>query len=272
MATLRLAINGKSYSVDTDPQTSLLTVLRENLELTGSKYGCGEGMCGACTVLIDGKAQRSCITRVGSVSDKQITTIEGLATGEELHPVQQAFLDAGAMQCGYCTSGNDYVSRRPSEEKSVAEREPDYRLHGRQRLPLWNLFANRERDPEGGDYARIRDGERGEPMSAKQTSSDPMTADTTIAERVTAETNFEIPLEPERYELRAGAPYRFDLDRRDFFKFLGAGIVVVSILKPAMVAQESGSGRRRGESLPKEIDAWLHHWRKRQGHGLHGKG
>lgn len=105
MATLRLAINGKSYSVDTDPQTSLLAVLRENLDLTGSKYGCGEGMCGACTVLIDGKTQRSCITRVGSVSDKQITTIEGLAAGEQLHPVQQAFLDAGAMQCGYCTSG-----------------------------------------------------------------------------------------------------------------------------------------------------------------------
>jgi isoquinoline 1-oxidoreductase subunit alpha len=105
MSTLRLAINGKSYSVDTDPQTSLLTVLRENLDLTGSKYGCGEGMCGACTVLVDGKAQRSCVTRVGSVSDKQITTIEGLATGEQLHPVQQAFLDAGAMQCAYCTSG-----------------------------------------------------------------------------------------------------------------------------------------------------------------------
>ena len=80
-------------------------MLRENLDLTGSKYGCGEGMCGACTVLIDGKAQRSCVTRVGSVSGKQITTIEGLAAGEQLHPVQQAFLDAGAMQCGYCTSG-----------------------------------------------------------------------------------------------------------------------------------------------------------------------
>ena len=75
---------------------------------------------------------------------------------------------------------------------------------------------------------------------------------------MSAKTNFEIPLEAERYELRAGAPYRFDLDRRDFFKFLGAGIVVVSVLKPAMVAQESGGGRRRGESLPKEIDAWLH--------------
>ncbi len=105
MAVIRLTINEKSYSVDVDPQTSLLSILREQLDLTGSKYGCGEGQCGACTVLIDGKAQRSCITRVGSVSQKQITTIEGLANGEQLHPVQEAFLDAGAMQCGYCTSG-----------------------------------------------------------------------------------------------------------------------------------------------------------------------
>jgi aerobic-type carbon monoxide dehydrogenase small subunit (CoxS/CutS family) len=105
MATIHLAINGHSYPVDADPQTSLLTVLREHLDLTGSKYGCGEGQCGACTVLIDGKAQRSCITRIGTVAQKQITTIEGLAIGEQLHPVQEAFLDAGALQCGYCTSG-----------------------------------------------------------------------------------------------------------------------------------------------------------------------
>lgn len=105
MSTIRLAINQKSYSVDVDPQTSLLTVLRENLDLTGSKYGCGEGQCGACTVLIEGKAQRSCVTRVGSVGQKQITTIEGLAEGDQLHAVQRAFLDVGALQCGYCTSG-----------------------------------------------------------------------------------------------------------------------------------------------------------------------
>jgi isoquinoline 1-oxidoreductase subunit alpha len=105
MSTIHLAINDKSYSVETDPQTNLLTVLRDYLDLTGSKYGCGEGQCGACTVLIDGKAQRSCITRVGSVSGKQITTIEGLAKGDRLHPVQQAFLDEDAMQCAYCTSG-----------------------------------------------------------------------------------------------------------------------------------------------------------------------
>src|SRR6202007_2095282 len=77
----------------------------EHLDLTGSKYGCGEGQCGACTVLIDGRAQRSCITRAGSVSGKQITTIEGLAKGDQLHPLQQAFLDEDAMQCAYCTSG-----------------------------------------------------------------------------------------------------------------------------------------------------------------------
>jgi aerobic-type carbon monoxide dehydrogenase small subunit (CoxS/CutS family) len=105
MAKIRLAINQKPYSVDVDPQTSLLTVLREYLDLTGSKYGCGEGPCGACTVLIDGKAQRSCVTRVGAVEQKQVTTIEGLAEGDQLHAVQRAFLDLGALQCGYCTSG-----------------------------------------------------------------------------------------------------------------------------------------------------------------------
>jgi aerobic-type carbon monoxide dehydrogenase small subunit (CoxS/CutS family) len=105
MATIRLTVNAKSYTVEADPQTSLLSALREQLDLTGTKYGCGEGQCGACTVLIDGKAQRSCVTRVVGVSAKQITTIEGLASGEQLHPIQEAFLEAGAMQCGYCTSG-----------------------------------------------------------------------------------------------------------------------------------------------------------------------
>jgi nicotinate dehydrogenase subunit A len=105
MAVIHLTINERPYAVNADPQTSLLSVLREQLDLTGSKYGCGEGQCGACTVLIDGKAQRSCITRVGAVSQKHITTIEGLARGDQLHPVQEAFLEAGALQCGYCTSG-----------------------------------------------------------------------------------------------------------------------------------------------------------------------
>ena len=105
MAIIRLVVNGKTYTVDADAQTSLLSVLRDHLDLTGSKYGCGEGACGACTVLIDGRAQRSCITKVGAVAQKQITTIEGIASGDQLHPLQEAFLEAGAMQCAYCTSG-----------------------------------------------------------------------------------------------------------------------------------------------------------------------
>jgi len=105
MASMKLLINGQSHSVDADRDASLLSVLREQLDLTGSKYGCGEGQCGACTVLVDGKARRSCQTPVSAVSDKSITTIEGLAKGDSLHPVQQAFLDEGAMQCAYCTSG-----------------------------------------------------------------------------------------------------------------------------------------------------------------------
>jgi nicotinate dehydrogenase subunit A len=100
-----LLINGKTYVVDAEPNASLLSVLREQLDLTGSKYGCGEGQCGACTVLIDGKARRSCITRLQSVGSQTVTTIEGLAQGQHLHPVQQAFLDEDAMQCAYCTSG-----------------------------------------------------------------------------------------------------------------------------------------------------------------------
>ncbi len=106
MATVRqLNINGRVYATEADADASLLFVLRDHLDLTGSKYGCGEGQCGACTVLVDGKSRRSCITRVGDVAQKQITTIEGLAQGDRLHPVQQAFLDEGAMQCAYCTSG-----------------------------------------------------------------------------------------------------------------------------------------------------------------------
>jgi len=105
MSKVLLSINSRSYSLVVNPQTPLLAALRDYLDLTGSKYGCGEGQCGACTVLIDGMARRSCITNVGSVVGKQITTIEGLAQGEQLHPVQQAFLDVGAMQCAYCTSG-----------------------------------------------------------------------------------------------------------------------------------------------------------------------
>jgi isoquinoline 1-oxidoreductase subunit alpha len=100
-----LRINGARVRVDADADRSLLSVLRDDLELTGAKYGCGEGQCGACTVLLDGTAARSCITPVGAVGAKQITTIEGLEQNGKLHPLQEAFLEMGAMQCGYCTCG-----------------------------------------------------------------------------------------------------------------------------------------------------------------------
>ncbi|HSE15419.1 MAG TPA: (2Fe-2S)-binding protein [Pyrinomonadaceae bacterium] len=100
-----LNVNGKKLRVDVDAQTPLLYVLRDELNLTGTKYGCGEAKCGACTVLVDGQAMRSCVTPVGRVSGKQITTIEGMEQDGKLHPLQEAFLKADALQCGYCTSG-----------------------------------------------------------------------------------------------------------------------------------------------------------------------
>jgi len=100
-----LVVNGKRSSISVDPERPLLWVLRNELDLTGAKYGCGEGQCGACTVLIDGVAHRSCVTTAGSAAGKEITTIEGLADGSRLHPLQQTFIDCDALQCGYCTPG-----------------------------------------------------------------------------------------------------------------------------------------------------------------------
>jgi aerobic-type carbon monoxide dehydrogenase small subunit (CoxS/CutS family) len=100
-----LHVNGKTHEVRVDPDADLLTVLRNNLDLTGSKYGCGEGVCGACTVLLDGRPVRSCMMPVRSVEGKKITTIEGLQQGDKLHPVQEAFLETDPFQCSYCASG-----------------------------------------------------------------------------------------------------------------------------------------------------------------------
>jgi len=100
-----LDVNGKKLPVSVDSTASLLSVLRNHLGLTGTKFGCGEGECGACTVLINGEPTRSCITPVGKVAAKRINTIEGLEKEGRLHPLQEAFLKADAMQCAYCTSG-----------------------------------------------------------------------------------------------------------------------------------------------------------------------
>jgi aerobic-type carbon monoxide dehydrogenase small subunit (CoxS/CutS family) len=104
-STITFTVNGQARTVTTDPQRPLLEVLREDLKLTGTKYGCGEGQCRACTVLLNGKSVASCVTPVGDADKQTILTIEGLAQGGQLHLVQEAFLTEGAYQCGYCTPG-----------------------------------------------------------------------------------------------------------------------------------------------------------------------
>jgi aerobic-type carbon monoxide dehydrogenase small subunit (CoxS/CutS family) len=103
--SLKLQINGTPHNVKVEPERSLLSILRDELDLTGSKYGCGEGQCGACSVLVDGRPVRACITPVTATEGKQITTIEGLEKDGTLHPLQEAFITMGAMQCGYCIPG-----------------------------------------------------------------------------------------------------------------------------------------------------------------------
>jgi len=117
-------LNGQPTTLDTDDGRTLLWVLRTDLGLTGTKYGCGVGLCGSCTVVLDGKAARSCRTSLADVQGKEVTTIEGLARGGKLHPIQQAFVDHGGFQCGYCTPGmimNAYglllADPHPSREK-----------------------------------------------------------------------------------------------------------------------------------------------------------
>jgi aerobic-type carbon monoxide dehydrogenase small subunit (CoxS/CutS family) len=103
--SIAFTVNGQERTVASDPNRPLLDVLREDLELTGCKYGCGERQCGACTVLINGRPAYSCVTRVASVKGRKVETIESLTEGDKLHPVQEAFLKEGALQCGYCTPG-----------------------------------------------------------------------------------------------------------------------------------------------------------------------
>ncbi len=127
---ITLRVNGVAHQMAAEPDRNLLGVLRDELDLTGSKYGCGEGFCGACTVVIDGRAIRSCHTQLSECAGKSITTIEGLARDGKLHPLQEAFLNVGAMQCGYCTPGmimNGYALLRripsPTAEEIVRSME-----------------------------------------------------------------------------------------------------------------------------------------------------
>jgi aerobic-type carbon monoxide dehydrogenase small subunit (CoxS/CutS family) len=157
--TGRLRVNGTDHAISLDRDRSLLYVLREELGLTGTKYGCGEGECGACKVLIDGVAVRSCVTPVGEAVGRSITTIEGLAEGDRLHPVQQAFIDAGAFQCGFCTPGMILAavsllaqSPHPSEGEIRAAMDGNIcRCGGYLRIVLAIQKAARSPGKAGGD-------------------------------------------------------------------------------------------------------------------------
>jgi aerobic-type carbon monoxide dehydrogenase small subunit (CoxS/CutS family) len=129
---IRFKLNGTPVTLDTNADRRLLWVLRTDLELTGAKYGCGEGQCGSCTVIVDGRAVRSCQASLESVQGKEVTTIEGLAVDGKLHPLQQAFQEHGALQCGYCTPGmimNAYAvllrNPNPTREQIVVGMQPN---------------------------------------------------------------------------------------------------------------------------------------------------
>jgi nicotinate dehydrogenase subunit A len=118
MATIKLNVNGRSHTVDVDPATPLLYVLSDDLDYSAPKFGCGLGQCGACTVIVKGEAIRSCVTTVGAVAGAEVTTLEGLGTIEKPHPIQQAFIDEQAVQCGFCINGvimtaKAFVDRNP---------------------------------------------------------------------------------------------------------------------------------------------------------------
>ena len=118
MATITLTVNGRAHTVDTDPATQLLYMLSDDLNLRGPKFGCGLGQCGACTVLARGHAIRSCVTPVGTLTGVEITTLEGLGTLEQPHPLQQAFIDEQAAQCGYCINGMIMAAKDLLDRKS----------------------------------------------------------------------------------------------------------------------------------------------------------
>ena len=138
---IQLKVNGKTRAVTAEPDTPLLYVLRNDFELNGAKFGCGLAQCGACTVMVDGKATRSCVTPIGTLGESDITTIEGLGTIEKPHPLQRAFMDEQAAQCGYCINGmimtaKELLDRNPKPSEAEVRAELDTNLcrcgtHGR---------------------------------------------------------------------------------------------------------------------------------------------
>ncbi len=144
---ISLKVNGATRSVDAEPDTPLLYVLRNDLELNGAKYGCGMTQCGACTVLVNGAARRSCVTPVGSIEGNEVTTLEGLGTLDKPHPLQQAFIDEQAAQCGYCVERHDHGGSRPAQSQSATAGSGRAGGARRQSLPLRHPQPDHPRRP-----------------------------------------------------------------------------------------------------------------------------
>ena len=139
MSGIKLSVNGRSHNLDVDPTTPLLYILNDDLKLRGPKFGCGLAQCGTCTVIVDGQALRSCVTPVGKVGDKDITTLEGLGTPEKPHPIQQAFIDEQAAQCGFCLSGVIMTAKALLDKNPNAS---DEQIHEALSAVLCRCFTN----------------------------------------------------------------------------------------------------------------------------------
>ncbi len=239
-----LLVNGTEQHADVEPEKPLLYVLRDDLGLTGTKYGCGEGQCGACTVLVDGSPERSCRLPVSSAMGKKITTIEGLSRGDRLHPVQQAFLDVEAFQCAYCTPGMIVSAAallertpNPSEEQIISHMEG-------------NICRC-------GAYGRIVEAVR----RAAQVPGDHTMRD--LAERVTVVAGRTSRARTSRLG-SFGSTIRFHVCRTalisiaaDFSKCWAEACWFVIAARHA-IAQESGATVHHDHELPKTLDSWLH--------------
>ncbi len=248
---MELRVNGEVHRLELAPERRLLGVLRDVLGLTGSKYGCGEGQCGACTVLVDGEAVRSCITRVGAVEGREIRTIESLEGGDgTLHPVQQAFLDHDASSAATAPGDGRGGGCPPGRERGPDRRQIVEAMQG-------NICRC-------GTYPRI--------VAAIRQAAESL-QDRRCPMSVNPYREVDLELEPERYELHSGADVPFVLDRREFLRALGGGLAVLCLLR-GVRTQESGRRGRRGggEPLPDEIDAWLHIGEDGVDHGLHRQG
>ena len=241
-----LRINGKTVKVDADRERHLLGVLRDDLGLTGAKYGCGEGRCGACTVLIDGTPTRSCITRLGAVAAREITTIEALEKDGKLHPLQQAFLDAGAMQCALLYRRNDHDRARTPPREPQPDAPGDRRVHGWEYLPVWDLSADHRRPPQGRADARRRRADERPHRMIRDRGRDRHRA---RALRV---------LRRAGLPLRAGSPRLPQGDRRRPPGPLPAGSRRRRRRGPTPRRSAAWGRRTGGQSGPQDLGAWLH--------------